>query len=62
MELGKWRVDGTLLARQRARWYGPDMFLKRHGGDEFKDVSGKRRIDFGEKATLILSMSDRATP
>ncbi|MCB1111232.1 MAG: hypothetical protein KDK72_01050 [Chlamydiia bacterium] len=48
-ELGKWRVDGTLLARQRARWYGPDMFLKRHGGDEFKDVSGKQRIDFGEK-------------
>lgn len=48
-ELGKWRVDGTLLARQRARWYGIDRFLERHGGEEYKDWSGKNRIDFGDK-------------
>lgn len=48
-ELGKWRVDGTLLARQRARWMGQDKFLERHGGEEYKEVLGKSRIDFGEK-------------
>lgn len=47
-EIGKWRVDGSLLARQRARWYGPDRFLERHGGEEYSHVNGKHRIDFGE--------------
>ena len=54
LEGGKWeidkqRVDGTLLARQRARWQGQDVFLNQHGGDEFKDVINKERIEFGEK-------------
>ncbi len=47
-EIGKTRVDGTLLARQRARWFGPDLFLDRHGGDEYQDLQGKQGIDFGE--------------
>lgn len=47
-EMGKWRVDATLLARMRARWYGPDRFIEEHGGDEFKEAVGKQRIDFGE--------------
>jgi len=47
-ELGKWRVDGTLLARQKSRWYGVDKFLERHGGEEYKDLKNKQRIDFGE--------------
>lgn len=47
-ELGKWRVDGTLLARQRARWFGMDKFLEKHGGQEFEDLQKKQRIDFGE--------------
>lgn len=47
-ELDKWRVDGTLLARQKARWYGPDKFLEKHGGDEYKEWVSKHRIDFGE--------------
>lgn len=47
-ELGTYRVDGTLLARQKARWYGPDRFLERHGGEEYKEAVGKQRIDFGE--------------
>ncbi len=45
-EIGKWRVDGTLLARQRAKWYGVDRFLERHGGEEFEDIAGRNRIDF----------------
>lgn len=51
-ELGTFRVDGTLLARQKARWYGMDRFLERHGGDDFKDLEGKQRIDFGENDEL----------
>lgn len=47
-EIGKWRVDGTLLARQRARWYGEDKFLEKHGGEEFSHISSKQRVDFGE--------------
>lgn len=47
-EIGKWRVDGTLLARQKARWYGIDRFLEKHGGKEFQDFKSKQRIDFGE--------------
>lgn len=51
-EIGKWKVDGTLLARQRARWYGKDVFLERHGGEEYKEKLNKQRIDFGEKDEL----------
>lgn len=47
-ELGKWRVDGTLLARQKARWNGVDKFIEEHGGDEYKAWEHKQRIDFGE--------------
>lgn len=47
-EIGNFRVDGTLLARQKARWHGFDKFLERHGGDEFKHTIGKHRIDLGE--------------
>ena len=51
-EIGKWKVDGTLLARQRARWYGKDEFLERHGGEEYRERVNKQRIDFGEKEDL----------
>jgi hypothetical protein len=47
-EIGKFRVDSTLLARQKARWMGVDQFFERHGGEEFSDRAGKQRIDFGE--------------
>jgi hypothetical protein len=47
-EIGGFRVDGTLLARQRARWFGPDRFLEKHGGKEYESIVGKHRIDFGE--------------
>jgi hypothetical protein len=51
-EIGTFRVDGTLLARQRARWYGPDRFLENHGGEEYQQNLGKQRIDFGENDDL----------
>ncbi len=47
-ELGSYRVDGTLLARQKARWFGPDRFLEQHGGKEYQDMAARQRIDFGE--------------
>lgn len=48
-EIAKLRVDGTLLARQKARWYGSDKFLERHGGPEFAHLANKQRIDLGER-------------
>lgn len=47
-EIGKQRVDGTLLARQRARWYGQDLFFNEHGGEEYAAYVDKERIEFGE--------------
>ncbi len=51
-EMGKFRVDGTILARMRARWYGADKFFERHGGKEYQEINGKQRIDFGENEDL----------
>lgn len=47
-EIGKFRVDGSLLARQKARWVGIDRFLENHGGEDFPDFSEKQRLDFAE--------------
>lgn len=47
-EIGQQKVDGTLLARQRARWYGADRFLEKHGGAEYQHVAGRHRVEFGE--------------
>ncbi|MFV0340909.1 MAG: hypothetical protein ACK5MA_09865 [Parachlamydiaceae bacterium] len=54
-ELGKWRVDATLLARQKARWIGQDKFFERYGGDEFSEQALKQRVDFvdGENSYAI---------
>lgn len=51
-EIGTWRVDGTLLSRQKAKWVGQDRFLENHGGDEFLDFTGKNRVDFGDGEEL----------
>jgi hypothetical protein len=52
-EIGnKWKVDGTILARQHARWFGADLFLERHGGEEYEHVLGKQRVDFGQGEEL----------
>lgn len=47
-DMGKWRVDGSLLVRQKARWIGVDKFLENHGGSDFPDYAEKHRIDFGD--------------
>lgn len=47
-EIGKWRVDPTLLSRQRARWFGQDLFLEKHGGEEYRQFKERQRVDFGE--------------
>lgn len=46
------RVDGTLLARQKAKWYGIDKFLETHGGEEYAFAKGRSRIDFGEGSDI----------
>lgn len=51
-ELGGFRVDGTLLARQKAKWFGPDRFLEQHGGEEFADMIGKQRVELGENENI----------
>lgn len=48
-EMGKWRVDGSLLVRQKASWKGIDLFLEHHGGEEFKSYKGKHRIEFNHE-------------
>lgn len=48
-DIGKWRVDATLLSRQKARWFGQDIFLETHGGEEYAFAIGKERIDFTEE-------------
>ncbi len=48
-QMGDMRVDGGLLVRQKARWYGKDRFLEEHGGEEYAHIGGKERIDFGDE-------------
>jgi hypothetical protein len=45
-ELDKYRVDPTLLVRQKGRFTGEDLFLKMHGGSEYASVENHSRIDF----------------
>lgn len=52
-ELDGMRVDSSLLARQRAKWYGQDLFLVEHGGEEFLEAKERERIDFGEYCCFV---------
>lgn len=45
-ELGDYRVDSTLLIRQKTRWVGQDCFLQQHGGEAYAYVADRERIDF----------------
>lgn len=45
-EIGSYRVDPSLLIRQRARIAGRDYFLERCGGERFNYVTSRERIDF----------------
>jgi len=45
-DIDDFRVDSTLLIRQKARWCGQDRFLQQHGGSDFGFASERERIDF----------------
>lgn len=47
-KIGGFRVDGSLLARQRTRWYGRDQFLEEHGGESYNYAQSKEKIEFGQ--------------
>ena len=51
-EIGTYKVDNSLLARQRARWVGKDVFLAHHGGKDFESLNQKQRLDFDEKEKM----------
>ncbi len=53
-EIGKNRVDGTFITRQKAKWTGIDKFLERHGGKEYEH--------FWENNGLILTMQIEVIP
>lgn len=62
-EIGKFRVDATLLARQKARWYGRDLFMEQHGGKEYADLASKERLDFLDDErpySIYLGVNDSA--
>ena len=44
--VGGEKVDNTLLMRQKAKWYGQDLFLQRYGGPEYEYARFKERIEF----------------
>lgn len=51
-QLGDYKVDPTLLIRQRACWMGPDRFLECHGGEEYAYTIDREKIEFLEGESL----------
>lgn len=49
-EIGSLRVDPTLLARQRVKWVGEDLFLTRHGNAQ----TSTHRLDFDVSYSLFI--------
>lgn len=47
-KIGSEKVDATLFARQKAKWYGQDLFLQNYGDAEYEHTKGRERIEFGE--------------
>lgn len=47
-EIESERVDGSLLMRQKAKWYGQDRFLQTYGGDEYAFAKDRERVEFNE--------------
>ncbi|HXF29081.1 MAG TPA: hypothetical protein VN457_04465, partial [Chlamydiales bacterium] len=51
--LTQWRigtdhVDGSILQRHKARWFGQDLFLQMYGGAEFAFTKECERLEFEE--------------
>ena len=47
-KIGFEKVDATLFTRQKAKWYGQDLFLENYGDKEYEHTIGRERIEFGE--------------
>lgn len=45
-EIGGQRADASILIRQKAVWYGKDLFLQQYGGEEYAFAFAKERLDF----------------
>lgn len=45
-EIGGFRADTSLLIRQKAVWFGQDLFLQQYGGEKYQFAFEKERIDF----------------
>lgn len=44
--VGNFKMDASLLTKQKAVWHGKDLFLKLYGGNEFAFLSEKEKISF----------------
>ncbi|MDF2549839.1 MAG: hypothetical protein K0S07_906 [Chlamydiales bacterium] len=55
-EIGEWKVDPSLLIRQKAVWCGQDLFLRDLGGDEYAFTQDKERIDFNGLYTCFVGL------
>ena len=53
-EIGGYRVDNSLLARQRAQWFGKDAILEEMG-DEGSDLQSKERVTFTKQDSSTYS-------
>lgn len=45
-QIGLDTVDNTLLTKQKAKWYGRDLFLQTYGGEEYAFTNERERIEF----------------
>lgn len=57
--IDNFRADPSLLARQKARWHGKDLFMEDHGGEEFEKEALKQRIVLGEGEAQYLVYVDK---
>lgn len=42
-----------------AKWYGTDLFLEMHGGEDYKNLIGKQKIFFEESPPAYLGIGDK---
>lgn len=60
-----WSIEGVnvsplLLVKQGAQWFGKDLFMLEHGGQEFNELLSQERVDFktntGESYSLYVGL------
>lgn len=50
-QIGPDTVDNTFLVKQKAKWYGRDLFLQMYGGEEYAFTHDRERIEFQNDAS-----------